>query len=134
MDLPARISTLQRTDRWIGAPLCAILTLLRRIFEAAGPPGPAAEAGIRIWVPPVEQDLFTEAGELWDRRRAENDYDLSPSYALAKELDKLGKPHKLAVYPPYGASVRDGHGGFCGRGEAVWGPDVLAFLEAALKN
>src|SRR6266487_326504 len=40
MDLPARISTLQRTDRWIGAPLCAILTLLRRIFESAGPPGP----------------------------------------------------------------------------------------------
>src|SRR6266568_2861855 len=40
MDLPARISTLQRTDRWIGAPLCAILTLLRRIFESAGLPGP----------------------------------------------------------------------------------------------
>src|SRR6266566_2728098 len=40
MDLPAGISTLQRTDRWIGAPLCAILTLLRRIFESAGPPGP----------------------------------------------------------------------------------------------
>src|SRR5213595_3879826 len=40
MDLPAGIRTLQRTDRWIGAPLCAILTLLRRIFESAGPPGP----------------------------------------------------------------------------------------------
>src|SRR2546428_4883875 len=40
MDLPAGISTLQRTDRWIGAPLCAILTLLRRIFESAGRPGP----------------------------------------------------------------------------------------------
>jgi ADP-heptose:LPS heptosyltransferase len=40
MDLPVGISTLQRTDRWIGAPLCAILTLLRKIFEAAGPPGP----------------------------------------------------------------------------------------------
>src|SRR5437867_13423520 len=40
MDLPVDISTLQRTDRWVGAPLCAILTLLRRIFEAAGPPGP----------------------------------------------------------------------------------------------
>jgi ADP-heptose:LPS heptosyltransferase len=40
MDLPARISTLQSIDRWIGAPLCAILTLLRRIFESAGPPGP----------------------------------------------------------------------------------------------
>jgi ADP-heptose:LPS heptosyltransferase len=40
MDLPAGISTLQRTDRWIGAPLCAILTLLRKIFESAGQPGP----------------------------------------------------------------------------------------------
>src|SRR5216110_1339588 len=40
MDLPVGISTLQHTDRWIGAPLCAILTLLRKIFESAGPPGP----------------------------------------------------------------------------------------------
>jgi len=40
MDLPVGIPTLQRTDRWIGAPLCAILTILRKIFESAGPPGP----------------------------------------------------------------------------------------------
>src|SRR6266480_206418 len=40
MDLPVGISTLQHTDRWIGAPLCAILTFVRRIFEATGPPGP----------------------------------------------------------------------------------------------
>ena len=40
MDLPVGISTLQRTDRWVGAPLCAILTILRKIFESAGPPGP----------------------------------------------------------------------------------------------
>ena len=40
MDLPAGILTLQRTDRWVGAPLCAILTLLRGIFESAGPSGP----------------------------------------------------------------------------------------------
>ena len=40
MDLPAGILTLQRTDRWVGVPLCAILTLLRRIFESAGRPGP----------------------------------------------------------------------------------------------
>ncbi|MGH8100805.1 MAG: glycosyltransferase family 9 protein, partial [Chthoniobacterales bacterium] len=31
---------MQRTDRWIGVPLCAILTLLRKIFESAGAPGP----------------------------------------------------------------------------------------------
>jgi ADP-heptose:LPS heptosyltransferase len=40
MDLPVGISTLQGTDRWIGAPLCAILTILRRIFEFAAPPWP----------------------------------------------------------------------------------------------
>jgi ADP-heptose:LPS heptosyltransferase len=38
MDLPAGIPTLQRADRWVGVPLCAILTFLRRIFEAAGRP------------------------------------------------------------------------------------------------
>src|SRR5438128_2361895 len=40
MDLPDGILTLQRTDRWVGVPLCAILTLLRRIFECARRPGP----------------------------------------------------------------------------------------------
>jgi len=40
MDLPVGIITLQRTDRWVGEPLCAILTLFRRIFESAGRPGP----------------------------------------------------------------------------------------------
>src|SRR6516162_2717138 len=39
MDLPVGISTLQRTDRWVGGPLCAILTLLRKICESAGRPG-----------------------------------------------------------------------------------------------
>jgi glyoxylase-like metal-dependent hydrolase (beta-lactamase superfamily II) len=36
----------------------------------------AAEAGARIWVPPVEQDLFAHATERWGCRRVENDYDL----------------------------------------------------------
>jgi ADP-heptose:LPS heptosyltransferase len=40
MDLPVGISTLQRADRWIGVPCCAILTVLRRIFQFAEPPGP----------------------------------------------------------------------------------------------
>jgi ADP-heptose:LPS heptosyltransferase len=40
MDLPVGVSTLQHTDRWIGAPLCAILTFVRRITERTGSPGP----------------------------------------------------------------------------------------------
>ena len=33
MNLPAGIATLQHTDRWIGIPLCAFLTLVRKIIE-----------------------------------------------------------------------------------------------------
>src|SRR4051794_32813699 len=40
MDLPVGISTLQHTDRWLGGPLCAILTLFRKIFGSAARPGP----------------------------------------------------------------------------------------------
>lgn len=40
MELPVGISTLQGTDRWIGAPLCLLLTCIRRIFESSGSPGP----------------------------------------------------------------------------------------------
>src|SRR5438034_8854364 len=53
MDLPAGIRTLQRTDRWVGVPLCAILTILRRIFESAGRPGPRQ----------VERILFVKVAE-----------------------------------------------------------------------
>ena len=47
------ISTSQRTDRWVGAPLCAILTVLRRIFESARRPGPRQ----------VERILFVKFAE-----------------------------------------------------------------------
>jgi ADP-heptose:LPS heptosyltransferase len=40
MDLPVGISTLQNTDRWIGVPLCAILTFARRIFHRGRSTGP----------------------------------------------------------------------------------------------
>src|SRR6478672_8827216 len=40
MDLPVGIQTLQGTDRWVGAPLCAILTFLRKTFESTGRSGP----------------------------------------------------------------------------------------------
>jgi carboxymethylenebutenolidase len=59
--------------------------------------------------------------------QAANDYDLAPSYALAGELDRLGRPARTQIYPPFGATAQDGHE-FCVRGAAVWAPDVLAFL------
>ncbi len=66
--------------------------------------------------------------------QAENDYDLNPSRALARELEKLGKPHKLSIYPPYGITAQDGHGGFCFKGASVWGTEVLSFLASSLQK
>ena len=53
MDLPVGISTLQHTDRWVGGPLCAILTVFRKIFDSAAPPGPRQ----------VERILFVKFAE-----------------------------------------------------------------------
>ncbi len=64
--------------------------------------------------------------------QAENDYDLTPSRVLSAELQQLGKPTKLAIFPPYGNTREEGHGGFCARATNVWGDEVLAFLTANL--
>ena len=40
MDLPVGISTLQHTDRWLGIPLCAILTFFRKVLDRGKPTGP----------------------------------------------------------------------------------------------
>jgi len=64
--------------------------------------------------------------------QAENDRDLSPTRVLSKEMELAGKAHKAVVYPPYGVTTADGHGGFCFRGVDVWGQDVLAFLATAM--
>src|SRR5436305_1760457 len=36
----------------------------------------ALAAGARVWVPPVEEDFFTGATELWRKRQIGNDYEL----------------------------------------------------------
>jgi len=66
--------------------------------------------------------------------QAENDYDLGPSRTLAGELEKLGKPHKLLIFPPYGQTHEEGHGGFCTQATNVWGPEVLSFLDASMQR
>jgi carboxymethylenebutenolidase len=67
--------------------------------------------------------------------QAKNDYNTAPSYTLSREMEKLGKPYKLSIYPPYGNSVADGHGEFCSRsGATVWAAEVLAFLDSYLKK
>ena len=69
MDLPVGISTLQHTDRWIGVPLCAILTLLRKIIEAASADPAAAtrfsSSSSRNRAPPSSLILRSVARREW---------------------------------------------------------------------
>lgn len=66
--------------------------------------------------------------------QAENDYDLSPTRELSRAMEQAGKAYKAKIYPPYGETNADGHGGFCGQGVSVWGDDVLAFIASNLRR
>jgi dienelactone hydrolase len=62
--------------------------------------------------------------------QAQNDFSLAPSHELAKEAKKKNIDFQAKIFPPFGSSHQDGHGGFCATATAVWGDDVLSFLEA----
>jgi carboxymethylenebutenolidase len=66
--------------------------------------------------------------------QAENDYDTTPSTALARSMANDGKPHRVRIFPPHGTTPMAGHAGFCNHGMREWGPDVLAFLEEAARR
>jgi dienelactone hydrolase len=87
---------------------------------------------------PMLQDRLKQAV---DRARApifllqaENDFNLAPSRELNKEAKKKQVDFQAKVYPAFGSSHDDGHGGFCATATDVWGSDVLAFLEAHWKS
>jgi dienelactone hydrolase len=63
--------------------------------------------------------------------QAQNDYSLTASLALSKEMQRIGKPYEIKIYPPFGARAQDGHA-FCVQGGEVWGPGVFSFLEGTL--
>jgi carboxymethylenebutenolidase len=86
---------------------------------------------------PLLQDRLKQAV---DRARApvfllqaENDFNLGPSRELSKEAKKKQVDFQAKVYPAFGRSHDDGHGGFCSTATDIWGDDVLAFLEAHWK-
>lgn len=64
--------------------------------------------------------------------QAKNDDSIGPSQILGSELQKKGPPNRAKLYPAFGATPGDGHGGFAMNGEDIWGPDVLDFLKGVL--
>jgi carboxymethylenebutenolidase len=64
---------------------------------------------------------------------AANDYSIAPGEALAAEMQRLGRPHRLKIYPAVGGTAKEGHS-FVFRGVGTWEPDVFAFLDEYLRR
>ncbi len=63
--------------------------------------------------------------------QAENDYDLTPTKTMARELEQANKPHKLLIFPAFGTTPAEGHG-LSVWGAKVWGDEVFSFLASAM--
>jgi dienelactone hydrolase len=93
--------------------------------------------------------LFSIAGYSWERSpqlrerlmkavehlapgvfflNAENDYSLVAARELSAELERLGKPTRLKVYPPAGQTPDDGHN-FIHLVVPAWERDAFSFLD-----
>ena len=65
--------------------------------------------------------------------QAENDYSLTASRTLAAEMESLGKPHKLLIFPAFGTTpaLMDMH---FARGEQISGAaEVFSFLDETMQ-
>src|SRR5262245_27943425 len=64
---------------------------------------------------------------------AENDYTTASEQTLAAEMQRLGNPHVLKIYPPFGSDSRAGHNLIFGS-VPTWESDVFAFLDQHLRR
>jgi acetyl esterase/lipase len=64
---------------------------------------------------------------------AANDYTLAPGKAMDDELSRMGKPHRLKIYPPVGQNAEDGHA-FLYLCVSTWEHDVFAFLDEHMRR
>jgi carboxymethylenebutenolidase len=64
---------------------------------------------------------------------AQNDYSVTPGYALDSMLNILDKPHLLKIYPAFGNSKTEGHN-ILFLSTDSWETDVLRFLHKAFDD
>lgn len=66
--------------------------------------------------------------------QAKNDYSTEPTMVLGKIAKSKGG--RAQIYPQFGTTPQEGHWDFAttGAGIAVWGEDVLRFIDAALRD
>jgi carboxymethylenebutenolidase len=69
--------------------------------------------------------------------QAANDYSTGPVEVLGEALRRKGPPNRAKLYPAFGPADnhQKGHAAFAtwDLGAGLWGPDVLPFLDAALR-
>jgi len=65
--------------------------------------------------------------------QASNDYSTGPSEVLGPIIRSKGGLNRATLYPAFGTTHQEGHGGFAcwEEGITIWGNDVLKFLDAA---
>jgi dienelactone hydrolase len=63
---------------------------------------------------------------------ARNDYSVAPGRTIAAERQRLGKPHQLKMYPPFGANASDGHN-IVFLSVPTWEQDVFRFLDPLMR-
>jgi carboxymethylenebutenolidase len=86
--------------------------------------------------PPLRARLTAAAGRVAAPTfflHAANDYSVASGKALDAERARLGKAHRVRIYPPVGRTADQGHD-FVDLGVAVWEPDVFAFLDAHVRR
>ncbi len=66
--------------------------------------------------------------------QAENDWDVTPTLVLDRDMEAAGKPHKRALFPAYGRTREEAHAGFCFHAPEIWGGEALEFLNGAFKH
>ncbi len=105
------------------------------------------DAGVRAFIPFAPGAMSWANPELRQREikaveraqaplfllQAKNDYNIGPSEVLGPLIRNRGGINQARLYPPFGTTHPEGHGGFAcwEAGIAIWGADVLSFLNAA---
>jgi carboxymethylenebutenolidase len=65
--------------------------------------------------------------------QAQNDFSIGPTQLLGPIVEAKGPPNRSMLYPAFGTTQQEGHGGFAKRGISVWRNDVFRFLTAVLR-
>jgi dienelactone hydrolase len=94
--------------------------------------------GAQSWFNPLLRERLARATR--DSRapiflaQAQNDYSTGPVQSLGPIVEAKGPPSRAILYPAFGTTQRQGHGGFAVRGGiSVWRSDVSTFLTAVLR-